>query len=204
MVAVSKGESGWDPGVEGDISLQDSTWGPSVGLWQVRSIKAQLGTGGERDYTKLKDPLFNAQSAWSISSQGTNFRPWSVYTRSTYKEHLNEAQGAITEAGLGDVDPAFYPQPTVARPSQAGSMHFNNTFVIQGGSGNSGIDTRRVVTMLADQLEGEMRRRMARVELMPTISPPRQVPDTRAPTRLVCRTGHRTVERPDAVLRACP
>ena len=56
-----------------------------------------------------------------------------------------------------------YVPPMAASPGiGGGNMHFNNTFVIQGGSGGGGIDTRRVVTQLADQLESEMRRRMAR------------------------------------------
>lgn len=51
----------------------------------------------------------------------------------------------------------------MGQPWQA-PMVFNNNFTIQGGGGGSsgGIDVRRTVQVLADQLEGEMKRRMAR------------------------------------------
>ena len=55
-----------------------------------------------------------------------------------------------------------YPPPCPCPCGPSGDA-FNNTFVVNAPSGgNSGIDTRRIVTMLADQLESEMRRRMAR------------------------------------------
>jgi hypothetical protein len=94
-VAISLGESSGNPNANGDTTITDGTWGPSVGLWQIRSINAQRGTGGERDQERLTDPYFNARSAWSISSQGTDFGPWTVYTRGLYHQHMSAArQGA--------------------------------------------------------------------------------------------------------------
>ena len=45
--AIALGESGGDPGAVGDLTLQNATWGPSIGLWQVRSVKAEKGTGDD-------------------------------------------------------------------------------------------------------------------------------------------------------------
>ncbi len=98
MVAVAKGESMWDSSAVGDVTLQDSTWGPSIGLWQIRSMKAELGTGSARDATKLEDPVYNGQSAWSISEQGTKFSPWSIYNRGTYRQYMTLAQQVIANA----------------------------------------------------------------------------------------------------------
>jgi hypothetical protein len=99
MVAVCMAESGGDPNAEGDTTITDATWGPSVGLGQVRSINAERGTGGTRDATMLKDPAFNLRSCWSISSQGSNFGPWTMYTNGGYQTHVPEArQGAEAAA----------------------------------------------------------------------------------------------------------
>lgn len=77
-VAIAMAESGGDPTKLGDLTLQDSEWGPSVGLWQIRSRKAEKGKGSTRDADRLTDPAFNAKSMMSISGGGSNFDPWSV------------------------------------------------------------------------------------------------------------------------------
>ena len=87
----------------GDEELQTTYWGPSIGLWMVRSIKSQSGTGKTRDATRLLDPAFNAKSAKAIyEDQGLN--AWSVYTGGQYKAYMQEE---------------FPPPP--------------NTYVVQGG-----------------------------------------------------------------------
>lgn len=93
-VAIAGGESGWRPSAMGDTTITDATWGPSVGLWQIRSLKAQSGTGAARDATKLTDPLFNARSMIEVSGGGQNWRPWSVYTSGAYTAHLDAGDTA--------------------------------------------------------------------------------------------------------------
>lgn len=111
-VAIARGESGWDSDAQGDVGIQTSVWGPSVGLWQVRSLKAQHGTGQQRDATRLVDPAFNAASMWAISSGGGDFKPWSVFTSGAYREHLDEARAAVS--AVGDTGHSV---PTVTGPA---------------------------------------------------------------------------------------
>lgn len=110
--AIALAESGGRPDAVGDVGLQDGTWGPSVGLWQVRSLKAQSGTGGPRDATRLADPVFNAQSMAQISGAGANFKPWTTYTQGTYKSHLAQVSSTV---------PAAAQFPDATAPAAAGS-----------------------------------------------------------------------------------
>ncbi len=91
-VGVALAESAGRTGAKGDIGLQDSKWGPSVGLWQVRSLKADYGTGRPRDESRLTDPEFNAHSALIISSGGQNWNPWTTFTSGKYRQYLPALQ----------------------------------------------------------------------------------------------------------------
>lgn len=93
--AVALAESGGDDAVLGDTSIQDSTWGPSVGIWQIRTVKSQFGTGGDRDLAALRGNIARqAQAMRNISNGGTDWKPWTVYTRGTYRQYLDDAQAA--------------------------------------------------------------------------------------------------------------
>lgn len=110
--AIALAESGGNTTALGDTTLQTEKWGPSVGLWQIRSLKAESGTGGVRDATRLTDPAFNARSAYSIyQSQGWN--AWTVYKTGAYARYANEV-GGLTEsstdetiAGAAAISPAL-------------------------------------------------------------------------------------------------
>lgn len=112
--AIAWAESGLRPGAVGDVSLQDTTWGPSIGLWQIRSVKADRGTGRPRDAAKLKDPTFNASSMASISGGGRNWGPWSTYTNGAYRSHLAAATAAAGGATL--------PGSTLTAPTPTNTM----------------------------------------------------------------------------------
>lgn len=105
--AIAIAESGLNPGAVGDTTLQDGTWGPSIGLWQIRSLKAESGTGRSRDATRLKDPAFNARSMNIISSAGANWTPWSVYKSGAYRAHMAKVQAAVANVQIQ------YTQPSV-------------------------------------------------------------------------------------------
>lgn len=122
-VAVALAESKGDPDAVGDVTLEDATWGPSIGLWQIRSLKAQHGTGGQRDELANHDPAVNAAHAYAISSGGTTFRPWSTFTGGQYKGYLGTARPAAANAegrkgGATGVTVAAAPppDPTGKRP----------------------------------------------------------------------------------------
>jgi hypothetical protein len=88
--AVALAESGGRTDAEGDIGLQDGKWGPSIGLWQIRSLKAEYGKGQSvRDGARLKDPQFNAFAMATISNHGKNFNPWTTFTSGKYKSQLS-------------------------------------------------------------------------------------------------------------------
>lgn len=73
----------------GDQELANETWGFSYGGFQIRSLRAQTGTGKIRDAERLLDPKFNVKSARSIKlSQGWN--AWSVYRSGAYKAYLQD------------------------------------------------------------------------------------------------------------------
>ncbi len=95
--AIALAESGGDDASVGDVNLQTSQWGPSVGLWQVRTLKAETGSGSDRDITALQgNPARQARAMFNISERGTNWSPWTVFTRGTYTKFMGQASGAIS------------------------------------------------------------------------------------------------------------
>lgn len=90
--AIALAESGGDDTNVGDQALEDATWGPSVGLWQVRTVKSQTGTGGDRDINALQGNVSRqALAMLHISSGGVNWGPWTTYTTGKYKQFLSTA-----------------------------------------------------------------------------------------------------------------
>lgn len=73
----------------GDQALANDTWGYSYGLFQVRSLRSQKGTGDYRDENELLRPRFNARSAKKIfNTQG--WKAWSVFSSGMYKAYLQD------------------------------------------------------------------------------------------------------------------
>lgn len=95
--AIAWAESGLNPNAIGDTGLVDETWGPSVGLWQIRSLHAHEGTSQERDRLRLTEPAFNAEAMAVISNDGKKWTPWSVFKNGKYLEHLDAVREAIKE-----------------------------------------------------------------------------------------------------------
>lgn len=93
--AIAMAESGGQTDIKGDTTITTTTWGPSVGLWQIRSLNSQRGTGGERDELANVNPAKNAAAMFSISDRGENWRPWSVYLNGRYRAHLAAARLAV-------------------------------------------------------------------------------------------------------------
>ena len=123
MTAIAQAESARDTGAIGDRHLETGTWGPSVGLFQIRTLRAQTGTGGDRDIERLlNDPAEQVKAALQISGGGRNYKPWSTYTNGSYRKFLDEPlQQVPLPAGLGQGGgPPFGAGPFGAGPFGAG------------------------------------------------------------------------------------
>lgn len=99
--AIAGGESSYNPGAVGDIGLQNDKWGPSVGMWQIRTLKNPGDYSGidvRRDINEIggsQNAQNNANVAYLLSKQGTSFRDWSVFTSGAYKNYLDTARSAV-------------------------------------------------------------------------------------------------------------
>ncbi|GAA2844303.1 hypothetical protein [Crossiella cryophila] len=127
-VAVALAESSGRPGAQGDLTLQNATWGPSVGLWQIRSLNPGRGTALEqtqRDRVANLDPATNATNAFAISNNGNNFGAWSTFTNGDYQRYLDRARtasGLVTGTPVQPVqqtEPAPAPAPAAPVPAPA-------------------------------------------------------------------------------------
>lgn len=99
MTAISGAESGWDNTALGDVNLQTNVWGPSYGLFQVRTVKGDTGRGTDRDISRLAgSDAAQAKAAYDISQGGRDFSPWSVYTSGKYQSFLPAAGTPATAA----------------------------------------------------------------------------------------------------------
>lgn len=103
MVAICGAESNYDDQARGDVGIQTSVWGPSVGLPQVRTLKAERGKGTDRDeLALLADPFFQLKAAYHISGGGAHFTPWSTYTNGKYQRYMGASTpsaGVVTARG---------------------------------------------------------------------------------------------------------
>ena len=109
--AVFMGESrGYQERV-GDLGIQDETWGPSVGLAQVRTMPAQRGSGGSRDIERVAgDPLENLRAALELYQgrpsfangkkfgEPGGFPQWAAYNDGSYKRFLDALENVTTVA----------------------------------------------------------------------------------------------------------
>lgn len=93
-VAIAGAESTWNPSAVGDVGLQSDKWGPSVGMWQGRTLKSPgdyTGVDAQRDINSLGGSSTtniqnNANFAYALSNGGKNFKPWTTYTSGAYQK----------------------------------------------------------------------------------------------------------------------
>ncbi|MFG2823369.1 hypothetical protein ACGFX4_28575 [Kitasatospora sp. NPDC048365] len=94
--AVAMAESGGRPDAVGDTTLVNNTWGPSIGLFQIRSLRRPQEYGypdNLRIESSLADPQYNAKAARAIQQDAGGWSPWSTYTGGAYKQYLDGALG---------------------------------------------------------------------------------------------------------------
>lgn len=82
-IAVCMAESGGNENLVDDVSIETAEWGPSIGLWQIRSRNAEKGKGTERDEIANKDPATNAVHAHAIQVKD-GWKAWSAYNNKKY------------------------------------------------------------------------------------------------------------------------
>ncbi|TJZ56818.1 N-acetylmuramoyl-L-alanine amidase [Streptomyces piniterrae] len=101
--AVAMAESSGNPGAVGDENLVDNKWGPSFGLFQIRSLKhpEQFSPPDTlRIAGKLKDPVFNAKAAKAIK-KAHGWNQWSTFTSGAYRQFMDGGSGS----GSGKFEP---------------------------------------------------------------------------------------------------
>jgi hypothetical protein len=101
MTAIAMAESGGDPSAIGDVNLQDGTWGPSVGLWQIRSLNSEKGKGTTRDQIANMDPQVNANHARTIFLE-QGYGAWSTFNGTRYRMYLPATASAAAVLVGGD------------------------------------------------------------------------------------------------------
>jgi len=177
ILSISGRESGWDPSAANkntsDRGLMQMNWS---------AHKSWLTAGGfassEADLLDINKNARAAYELWHNRSNG-DWRPWKASDSSPYAvpkggpgwdPNGNElwhteskqpiAREALSQLGLGDVDAYSMPTATLGGGIR---VTFNNTFKIDGGgAGGGGLDVRRAASLMADQLETQMKQRMAR------------------------------------------
>lgn len=167
--AVSIAESGGRSNAVGDVSLQDSKWGPSIGLFQIRSLKDWKKYNDPfRDAKRLPDPSYNTQAALKKSHQGTNWKPWTTYTHGSYLKHLAEADAMAAKIGVGgpqegvNLPSSFASSPAMSNPNititggrSGGSVnvHLNMNVTISHGSVQ---EADRLVRLVGEKLKNDL------------------------------------------------
>jgi autotransporter adhesin len=93
-----------DDAAVGDVSLETAKWGPSIGIWQCRTLKAERGTGSDRDELALKgDARRQGSAAFHIWQEKHNkFTPWTTYVDGKYLLFMPRAKAAVAGKTVND------------------------------------------------------------------------------------------------------
>lgn len=104
-VAIAIAESNGQTDIRGDKELVDAKWGPSIGLWQIRSLQPAQRDTYPHEYplrerhTNL-DPLANAKHTYIISGGGRSWGLWATYNGARYWEVMDRAKAAARHVTL--------------------------------------------------------------------------------------------------------
>jgi len=77
----------------GDTTIVDEKWGPSIGLFQIRTLRHPLDFAVEdrcRYAWALLNATYNASSALVLSKQGIDWSKWSTFRNGSYKKYLGK------------------------------------------------------------------------------------------------------------------
>lgn len=97
-IAIALAESG---GRTDAVNRKNSNGSVDYGLFQINSIHKDLLARGS-----WTDPVSNARMAFSVSSGGTNWKPWTVYKTGAYRMFLARATLASgsSSSGVAPID----------------------------------------------------------------------------------------------------
>ncbi len=123
--AIAMAESGGSPSAQGDVALMTPVWDWSAGLWQIRGLRSERGTGALRDSIANQQAATNSQAMYVISSGCTNWSPWTTYTRGLYLGYLGVARQAVNYVLAyynkhGSYPAVAAPDPTAVIPVASG------------------------------------------------------------------------------------
>jgi hypothetical protein len=91
-VAIAAGESGWNTTAHNPRYPDDS-----YGLWQINRLAHPWAVP-----PGIYSAQTNANAAWRVFTQaGFSFRPWTIYTRGIYRQHMTAAAIAVAAIGIG-------------------------------------------------------------------------------------------------------
>lgn len=93
-VAIALAESGGNPSAH-NAKPPDN----SYGLWQINMLGA-MGPSRRKQFgitsnEQLFDPAINARAMMIISSNGSNFRPWTTFTGGAFLRHIQDARASV-------------------------------------------------------------------------------------------------------------
>lgn len=74
MASIAPGESNRIVDAVGDVEIQKQDWGPSHGVFQIRTLKSKTGTGTTRDKDRLDTLKGSAESAFDLYSAALDRR----------------------------------------------------------------------------------------------------------------------------------
>lgn len=86
MVAIAKAESGLRIDALGDTTITDHVWGPSIGVFQIRTLKT--ANKGCRDIDALSGDLESQVSCAKQVWDTQGYKAWSAYLNGSYKKFL--------------------------------------------------------------------------------------------------------------------
>lgn len=167
ITSIAGRESGWHPGKRNPNA---STGDNSFGLYQINMLggmgparRKEFGISKNED---LYDPYTAARAAYKMSG-GNNFYAWGPYKKKaplfSATQYVEPVYNLAKQHGyIGD------PQSRLRSslgtdPVTAGASPTVNAYITVGGGGGMGdSEARRVGSVIADTLEGEMKSRLAR------------------------------------------
>ncbi|WP_431916865.1 hypothetical protein [Micromonospora wenchangensis] len=124
-VAVAMAESSCNPSAVGSNGPTAGCSNGSLdrGLWQINNCYHPTVTD-----SCAYNAQCNANAAYSISSGGSNWQPWSTYNNGAYAGYLSAAQAAVARLGGGPGDPP---------PGVTGTILANPSLNIRTGPGTT-------------------------------------------------------------------